>query len=308
MEDYNNYQARVVELGKIRIHPNADKLMLTAIIGSQVIMGTDVKEGDLGLYFIGGTRLSVVFAEKNNLIRIKDPETGKMSGGLFDSNRKVRAQNLRGQSSDGFFIPIKSLDGVVPFSAWTRLSSGDSFSNLQGIEICNKFAPKYSKQQGIGNKNSTPKTRKPDPKMFLRHFDTAQLRFVMQDLIKNRYHDLFSITEKLHGTSQRTGNIEVEIKLPWWKRVLTGERFRKEYQTIIGTRKTIVNQKANQGGYYSNSFRVEASEPFMNLHKGETVYYEVVGYAGDKPIMGIGDNKLVSKDFAKVWGPTTIFS
>ena len=46
------------------------------------------------------------------------------------------------------------------------------------------------------------------------------------------------------------------------------------------------------------------------LHKGETVYYEVVGFTDDgTPIMASCDNKKVGdKDFVKQYGKQTVFS
>ena len=66
------------------------------------------------------------------------------------------------------------------------------------------------------------------------------------------------------------------------------------------------------GGYYgSDRFREQHAKAFEGkLRKGETVYYEVVGFTDTGvPIMGDGNNKKVQdKEFVKKYGDTTVFS
>jgi hypothetical protein len=49
----NNYKA-LVTTAHVRPHPNADKLQLATVNGYQVILGLDVQDGDMGLFFEGG--------------------------------------------------------------------------------------------------------------------------------------------------------------------------------------------------------------------------------------------------------------
>ena len=66
------------------------------------------------------------------------------------------------------------------------------------------------------------------------------------------------------------------------------------------------------GGFYgSNEFRKPYHDFFEGkLLKGETVYYEIVGFTHDGgSIMGICDNKkLKDKEFVKKYGEKTVFS
>ena len=67
-----------------------------------------------------------------------------------------------------------------------------------------------------------------------------------------------------------------------------------------------------EGGFYgSNEFREQHSKTFEGkLWKGETVYYEVVGFTHTgAPIMASCDNKkLQDKEFIKQYGKETVFS
>ena len=47
----SNYLAQIVTLPKPEKHPNADKLQIARINGSQIIVGLDAKEGDAYILF-----------------------------------------------------------------------------------------------------------------------------------------------------------------------------------------------------------------------------------------------------------------
>ena len=72
----------------------------------------------------------------NNLLRKKD-EQGNNIGGFIDPvKRNVTAIRLRGEQSDGLFLPIKSLESFVDIS---KLKEGDSISVLNRVIICEKY-------------------------------------------------------------------------------------------------------------------------------------------------------------------------
>ena len=130
-----SYSAIVARVN-VRPHPNADRLQIGNVNGIQVIVGIDTQDGELGVYFPSDGQLSEEFAAANDLIRRKN-EDGTYSGGMFDVNRRVRAMNLRGIKSDGFWCPLDYFN----FSAVSAsmLKEGDSFTEINGIPICNKY-------------------------------------------------------------------------------------------------------------------------------------------------------------------------
>lgn len=117
----------------------------------------------------------------------------------------------------------------------------------------------------------------------------------------------------MHGTSQRTGYLPV---FKGYKRTLWDKITRKEgapiydWGYVSGTRRTVLENY--EGGYYgSNEFREQHSKIFEGkLWKGETVYYEVVGFTHTgAPIMAECSNKkLNDKEFVKQYGANTVFS
>jgi hypothetical protein len=82
------------------------------------------------------------------------------------------------------------------------------------------------------------------------------------------------------------------------------------YDYISGTRRCTL--ESYDGGYYgNNSFREQHHNKFVGkLHKGEEVFYEVVGFTdGGSPIMPtVSNKKLNDKEFVKKYGSDTVFS
>ena len=62
----------VVQINELNPHSNADRLQIATIFGASVIVGLDVKIGDLGVYFPIDLQLSEEYCVQNNLVRKKD--------------------------------------------------------------------------------------------------------------------------------------------------------------------------------------------------------------------------------------------
>lgn len=310
------YKAYITILTNVRKHPNADRLLLADVFGNTVCVSTDYTEGQLGVYFPTDGQLSVEFAEKNNLVRKKD-DAGNNIGGYMDPNkRNVTAIRLRGEKSDGLFLPISALDYCFEDGrghAVEHLIMGDVIEGtVNGHEICQKYIPRSnsSNRSHQSGGNRTRKHKVPTAPLFKEHADTEQLAY---NLSAFKNGDEIEITLKMHGTSQRTGYLPV---LKGYKRTFLDWLFRREgkpiydYGYVSGTRRVVL--ESYEGGFYgSNEFREQHSKIFEGkLWKGETVYYEVVGFTTNgTPIMGDADNKkLNDKEFIKQYGETTRFS
>ena len=304
---YNAYITRIKNLHK---HPNADRLQIGECFGNAVIVSMEYEDGQIGVYFPSDGQLSVEFAEANNLLRKKD-ENGNNIGGYMDPDkRNVTAIKLRGEKSDGLFLPLKSLEA---FGDVSNLKEGDRIDVFNGHEICCKYIPKRSVRRGTqsnGNKTRKRKKSAPISPLFSEHADTEQLAY---NLGAFKPGDEIEITLKMHGTSQRTGYLPV---LKGYKRTLFDRILRRDGRPIYdwgyvsGTRRTVLENF--EGGYYgSNEFREAHSKFFEGkLNRGEEIFYEVVGFTHTgAPIMASGDNKkLNDKDFVKQYGQTTVFS
>ena len=302
------YTAFITRIKNVRPHPNADRLQLGECFGNTIVVSLEYEDNQLGIYFPSDGQLSVEFAEANNLLRKKD-ENGNNIGGYMDaSKRNVTAIKLRGEKSDGLFLPLKSLES---FGDVTTLHEGDRIDNFNGHEICRKYIPRHNHRNGgASSGNRTRKKKVNIAPLFVEHADTEQLAY---NLGAFKAGDEIEITLKMHGTSQRTAYLPV---FQGYKRTFWDKIRRKEgtpiydWGYVSGTRRTVLENF--EGGYYgSNEFREAHSKFFEGkLWKGEEVYYEVVGFTHTgTPIMATADNKkLNDKEFIKQYGQTTTFS
>lgn len=290
-------------------HSNADRLQCCTVFGCNVIVDLSYHEGQKVVYFPTGGQLSEKFCKDNNLVRCKD-ENGKNIGGYLDPvKRNITAIKLRGECSDGLVLPIECLKNYTKIET---LKVGDSFSELNGELICCKYVP-IRRGRKVSANNSNPKKKKiavPIAPLFTEHVDTAQLAYNYQ-----QFHcgDFIEITLKMDGTSGRTGYLPV---LDHTKKTFLDHLLKRpgkpvyNYDYISGTRRTLLD--GYDGGYYGNDeFRKPHAELFRGkLHKGETVYYEIVGYTDNgTPIMpSVSNKKTNDKGFIKKYGTVTEFS
>ena len=298
------YKVYVTELKNVRPHPNADRLVLADCFGNTVCVNKESKEGDIGVYFPEGGQVSLEFAEANNLLRKKD-DAGNNIGGYMDEKRRVTAIRLRGEKSDGLYLPLTCLESFGDISI---LSIGDSVEVFNGHEIATKYVVKTAVKYSGGG-NYTRKIKVEVSPLFAEHADTEQLAYNLSAFKPN---DEIEITLKMHGTSQRTGYLPVfkGYKRSFWDKFLHREgKPIYDWGYVSGTRRTVLEDY--EGGYYgSNAFRETHSKKFEGkLWKGETVYYEVVGFTDTgTPIMGSCGNDKLGKDFVKQYGKETVFS
>ena len=308
------YVAYITQLKNLRKHPNADRLQLGECFGNTVCVSLEYVDGQMGIYFPTDGQLSIEYAEHNNLLRKKD-ENGNNVGGYMDPNkRNVTSIRLRGEKSDGLFMPLSSLDYCYPDikgGAASMLNVGDTIDVVNGHDVCTKYIPVHKTRSGHASEgNRTRKKKVPVAPLFAEHADTEQLAY---NLDAFKAGDEVEITLKMHGTSQRTGYLPV---FKGEKKTLFQKLFRKSgipiynWDYVSGTRRVVLDDF--EGGFYgSNEFREQHSKVFENkLHKGETVYYEVVGFTTTgQPIMSDASNKkLNDKEFVKQYGDTTRFS
>lgn len=307
MSEYCGY---VCEVRELRKHPNADRLQIATFFGNDTCVGLNVVQGEIGIYFPSDLQLSVEFCDENHMCRKRADGTDD-TGYLDRDKRNIRPIKLRGEKSDGIFVPLSAV-------AYTginldELNIGDKIEMLNGHEICCKYIPRGRavSTNRIGNKAQKKKKKKKKPiaPLFTEHCDTEQLSY---NLNVFRPGDQIEITLKMHGTSMRTGYLPV---LKGYKRTFLDKIFHREgkpiykYDYISGTRRTVLEDF--EGGFYgSNAFRKQHHDKFIGkLHKGEEIYYEVVGFTHTgAPIMAEGNNEKLGKDFVKQYGKTTTFS
>ena len=316
-------KAYVCRLKGITPIEGADRIVQATMFNETVITGIDNKEGTLGLLFDCDTQLSHEFASNNNLYRHSELNVDKEVKGYLEDSRRIRPIKLKGVKCSAMFIPTESLE----FAGYQNgLSEGTEIDSFNGIPICNKYINPAT-TNSMGGQKAVKKNLVPT---FKEHIDTDQLAKNMH-LIKEG--NLVTVTEKLHGTSGRCGYLQtsMEDKLPKWYKFISKllpifhnikyPNFSK-YDFVIGSRRVVksVGEEVITGdGYYDTDiWSLSAREHFEGkLLKGETVYYEIVGYLPeDSPIMNSSSNEKLKpflnsdeyKTFIKKYGTVTEFN
>lgn len=300
-----SYYAIVCKVTAVFPIEGADRIQRALVLGTSVVVSKATQVGDLGVFFPCDGQLSPEFAKANDLVG-KYENGKKVSGGFFSENRRVKAQKFKGIKSEGFFCELS----LFNFTGEVKLKEGDKFDSLNGIPICNKYVtPETIKAQ---NRQQKKRVKFIETMCFKEHFDTAQLRFYANQIPAGA---LCHMTVKLHGTSQRSGNVLVKYNLPWWKNVINKirpETFKtRDYRDMIGTRRTILNERG-ECSFYKDDFRSNVHKKYFagKLRKGEMVYYEVVGFTTTgAPIMSVHPTKdLKEKSIEKLYGPEMKYS
>ncbi len=294
-----------VEVTNLRPHTNADRLQIATFFGSDTCVGLDVVKGEVGIYFPSDLQLSEEFCVANHLCR-KKPDGTPDTGYLDPEKRNIKPIKLRGEKSDGIFMPISCLEytGVN----LDDINIGDTITIVNGHEICKKYIPRGCARSNAakGKGNKTRKKHAPVAPLFTEHVDTEQLAY---NLDAFKPGDEIEITLKMHGTSMRTAYLPV---LKRYKRTIWDKLFGREgtpiydWDYVSGTRRTVLDDW--DGGFYgSNVFRKQHHDKFVGkLRKGEEVYYEITSYTDNgTPIMS---SCSVPKEYRNIYGDTMEFS
>lgn len=276
----------VAKLKNLESIDGADKIQQAKIFGETVIIPTTHKEGELGILFDCETQLSEHFVHHNNLYRKGNMNYDKDKVGYIEENRRIRPIKLRGVKCSGLWMPVESLKNIPELHNFNveDLKEGEQYKSVGGINISDKYvSPKTGRRikskEGRAKINLTP--------TFKEHVDTDQFMRNLNDLNKNL---LVTITEKLHGTSGRVGYLPVIQKPNWFDVVIS--LFKKptektSYGFVVGSRRVVKSvdggEVENKEHFYNEDLWTKIGLEFFKnkLHKGETVYFEIVGFTPD---------------------------
>lgn len=295
----------VVKVEKLRPHSNADRLQIATFFGNDTCVGLDVVEGEIGIYFPSDLQLSEEFCDENHMCRKRadgTPDTGY----LERDKRNVKAIRLRGEKSDGIFVPLQAV--LYTGVSIEDLEVGQTIDVLNGHEICRKYIPRRNHRQGHVTEGNKTRKKKVDIEVnFPQHIDSLQLKYNLNSF---KSGDLITITEKLEGTSHRSALLPVK-KTNFFKR-LFGIPEKIVYKDYCGSRRVIINQNNSETGYYGdNNFRLDIHKRLLpHLTPNLEVFGEIVGWPGEgrAPLMGEVSTKCLNdKNFTRTYGEKMIF-
>lgn len=279
-----NYCGTIVEIKTLVPLAKCDNVVAAMIFGNSVIVGKDTKPGDIGIFFPAETELSAGFLCQNSLYRDATLNANPEKKGYFEKHGRIKTMSFRSFKSEGFFIPINSLNYLHTTLNFSNMVN-EEFNEINGVELCKKYIPKSDKVKGPAgtkkNKESV-KVSKLVPEQFRLHYDTEQLR---KNMDKINPEDLISISDKWHGTSFVVANVLTIQPMNWFHRILN-KYFKvpielTKYDNIYSSRKVIKNGfiNSNPNHFYGYDLWKDISDIiFPLLPQGFSVYGEAAGF------------------------------
>ena len=305
------YKAKVIRANDIFPHPNADRLNILRYGSEQFVVSNNMMSGEIIVLFPADGQLSDEFCKNNNLYRDSSKNKDKSKTGFFEDTRRVRSQPFRGVKSYGF---VATLD-MFSFAGDVVLNIGDEFDILNNTPICNKY---YTKKTLEAMRKIQVKKVKNIEYTMKEHVDTEKWQYTKPQSLEEK--TLVVITEKIHGTSSRTSITKVIHRDQNLVQKILSNIFRKffgkeysKYERVTGTRRTIVNERLEiTTPGQTDHYRWEAHNKICpQLHLGETIYYEIVGWdSTGGTIMERQDVQLLKnrKELPKNWKNSMIYS
>ena len=202
-----NYSATIVKIYNLVDLPGRDRVKGFPCQGFQAIVPISYSVGELGVFFTVECQLSPDYCFNNNLYRKgeslnKDEE----KFGFFESSGRVKAIKFAGHKSNALFMPLSSLSYLgIDIN---ELKEGDSFTHINGAEICRKYVIKTQQTKNNKVKGLTKKFTRIEAKLFPEHFDTDMY---FRNIHHYKDNDYIYVTAKLHGCVEANTLIETDL-------------------------------------------------------------------------------------------------
>lgn len=200
LQGNSEYAAQVIEVKSLITYPTLDNLRGVQINGMTALVPATTEPGTRMLAIPAGAQLSDKFARAHNLMRDQ--------GGYIEDNRRVRAIRLRGVPSN--ILTVAAPEGV---------EVGTLLDTLDGELICWKYEPPVKVSTNRSAQQQAKVWKRVDTKFLPEHLDTTNW-YRNESLVPD--DAVFTVTQKLHGTSVRIGYTVVKRRLTRVERLLVG--------------------------------------------------------------------------------------
>lgn len=279
-----NYAAQIVRLPEPVKAQNSDRLYVVNVLGYSIIVDESWKDraGDLAVFFPAESQISQELAWFANLNSKAELNSNPEEKGYLGKNRRVRAIKLRGNVSSALLLPLHVI-GLFSGAPVGEFPEGETFDTVNGLEICRKYElPQKTENPSAGQKKIKAAFKRVDEKVFPMHIDTDQWLRNEQNFHDD---DVLIVTQKLHGSSVRFGNVPVRVKLTWLEKLAAtfGVRVQShEFDKVGGSRKVIKDpNNPDQKHFYGegNDIWTETLNAYGDtIPEGVIVYGELVGW------------------------------
>jgi hypothetical protein len=217
---------------------------------------------------------------------VKEQEESKINPVWIGTPKfgRIKVVRLKSVISNGLVINVEKFKKYFNTEKEYEktMKEGYTFTHIGDFEICHKYLPPVVRHgDGTNRWKGKKEPNRIIDGIFKFHFDTDQL---LRNINKVSFDDIISISRKVHGTSAICGNILVKRKLSLIEKIMKKIGIKiedTEYDYIYASRGTIKNaRKMKTDLLNKNDIWINAGKKYFEgkLHKGESVYYEIVGY------------------------------
>ena len=267
----------ITKIKNLRSVPGNSNLRLGTCYGFDVIVGSQIRENEVGIFFPLGTQLTREYVDENNL------------SFLLSNDNLIRYDIPGPDQSEGMFMSLNTLRylGVNVHD----FKEGDSFYQVNGHNICFPYYTDATKQTRSDSEfhrsvriqiHQYPVWSAPD------------YRFTNPYLESN---DRVYFLELLKGVTGRCGRLFIPRSETGWDKFR--KLFNKDYvppsrwQYLLGSRNYYVDKAP---------WSIIKEQDRVDLFQGEIIYYDIVGYNGNELIVPPRPN--TSPDLVDVYGKT----
>lgn len=304
IEHEKNYAAEIIEVKGLVELPGLDNLVGLAWAGYMALVPRTTQVGDIMVIFPAEAQLSHEFARYNNLYRHSENNIDPEAVGYLEDNRRVRAIKLRGHRSSALALPFDSIAfflnetaGMGPALSVKGIP-GTQFDTVDGWEVSRKYELPVKANSMAGKSQQEKMWRRVEDKFLPEHIETDNW---MRNEFKVPEDAWITVSQKVHGTSWRGGQVIVKRHLTWLERLVKrlGVKVPEtEYDYVFGSRKVIKDpHNPNQQHHYGMDLWTEFGRTIEHLlPKGVVVYGELVGYTPEGAPIQTGYTYDVAKD------------
>jgi RNA ligase (TIGR02306 family) len=279
MEEESNFRVPLTTIKDIIPHPSADRLEIAIVYGFHCIVSKNQhKVGDKIFY------IPIDAILPQNLEEYFFPPGSKID--RRSAKRRVRQIRIRSVPSQGMILREDEFEKAFPIKnrSWgLDFVEEQDYASELGIT---KYEPPevYHGEPNKEKKNRNKVTDHPD---FHKYGGLLNVKWYPE---KFKSDEMVHVTEKIHGSNSRASLLPYNANTLWekayvWIRSLL--KMEPLIEKCYGSNNVQLHNKARSGGYYTTDVYRTAFDK-IGVHErlkcGETVYGEVIGWDGEKPI------------------------
>jgi len=219
----DTHEVKVVRVGGILPHPNADKLQLTMVGGFQIVIGKgQFKEGDLAVYIQPDSVVPQTDPFRFIWGNSTEPQSVTEPIPVPAKRRRITVKRLRKEYSEGLLMPLDSLQ-IPDNQLHLFTTEGTDVAALLGVT---RYVPEVDVEDTNGDQSAAPKRKYPKTlkgwffyALYRLGFKSARKSYAMEvnfpapvydvNALKNatrvtfRDGEMVTVTEKIHGSNAR---------------------------------------------------------------------------------------------------------